>query len=219
MFYAIKPLKLNQSKRKQPIKATSLKKNWKEFKVFSNNIKHFCMIKIKIKIEIIFKIKTKKMITKTVEKKNIASKNDSQGRQLRIRIRWEMNTSKAFLKKRSNVIIVKNWDIMLMIVLNLIINNKKTSENNKNIFIFFVSFQQKNTKFLFDYKNNSKKKCFIHNNKNFDWFWNDYQFRFPVANQGTREFQRRIKWTLNIDFKWTAFTDVSIAWFWNKHDK
>ena len=57
---------------------------------------------------------------------------------------------------------------MLMIVLNPIINNKKTSKNNKNVFIFFVLFQQKNTRFPLNYKNNSKKKCFIHNNKNFD---------------------------------------------------
>ena len=40
------------------------------------------MIKIKIKIEIIFKIKTKKIITKAVEEKNITSKNDSQDRRL-----------------------------------------------------------------------------------------------------------------------------------------
>ena len=55
-----------------------------------------------------------------------------------------------------------------MIVLNSIINNKKTSENNKNAFIFFVLFQQKNTRLSLNYKNNSKKKCFTHNNENFD---------------------------------------------------
>ena len=46
---------------------------------------------------------------------------------------------------------------MLMIVLNPIIIHKKTSENNKNVFIFFVSFQQKNTRFSFNYKNDNKK--------------------------------------------------------------
>ena len=55
-----------------------------------------------------------------------------------------------------------------MIVLNPIINNKKTLKNNKNVFIFFVSFQQKNIKLSLNYKNDNKKKCFIHNNKNFD---------------------------------------------------
>ena len=55
-----------------------------------------------------------------------------------------------------------------MIILNPIINNKKTSKNNKNVFIFFVSFQQKNTRFSFDYKNDCKKKWFIFNNKDFD---------------------------------------------------
>ena len=108
---------------------------------------------------------------------------------------------------------------MLTIVLNPIINNKKILENNKNVFIFFVLFQQENIRFSFNYKNDSKKKCFIHNNKNFDWFQSDYQFCFPAANQETREFQRWIKWTLNIDFKWTTFTNVSTAWSWNKHDK
>ena len=57
---------------------------------------------------------------------------------------------------------------MLTIALNPIINNKKTSKNNKNVFIFFVLFQQKNTKLSFNYKNDNKRKCFIYNNKNFD---------------------------------------------------
>ena len=52
--------------------------------------------------------------------------------------------------------------------LNPIINNRKTSKNNKNIFVFFVSFQQKNTRLSFNYKDNSKKKSFIHNDENFD---------------------------------------------------
>ena len=57
---------------------------------------------------------------------------------------------------------------MLMIALNPIINNRKTSKNNKNVFTSSVSFQQKNIKFSFNYKNNNKKKCFTHNNENFD---------------------------------------------------
>ena len=32
------------------------------------------------------------------------------------------------------------------------------SENNKNIFISFVSFQQKNTRLSLNYKNDNKKK-------------------------------------------------------------
>ena len=42
------------------------------------------------------------------------------------------------------------------------------SENNKNVFIFFVLFQQKNTKLSFNYKNNNKKKSLIHNDEDFD---------------------------------------------------
>ena len=216
---AIKPPKLNQSKKKRPIRTTSSKKDWEKSKVFSNNIKHFRMIKVKVKIEIIFKMKTKKMTAEAVKKKNIAPEGDSQSHRLRARIRWKVNTSKTLLKKRSNVTTAKSWNIMLTTVLNPTINNRKTSKNNKNTFTSFVSFQQKNIRFSFNYKNNNKRKCFIHNNKNFDLFWNDYQFRFSVANQETRKFQKRIKWTLNIDFKWTAFTNVSTTWSWNKHDK
>ena len=219
MFCAIKPLKLNQSKKKRPIRTTSLKKNWKKSKIFSNNIKHFRMIKIKIKIKTTFKIKTKKMTAETIKKKNIAPEGDPQGHQLRIRTWWEVDVSKTLLKKTSNVITVKNWNIMLMIILNSIINNKKTSENNKNVFIFFVSFQQKNTKFSFNYKDDNKRKYFIHNNENFDWFQNDHQFHFSAANQGVREFRKWVKRTSSIDSRWTAFMNVSTVWFWNRHDK
>ena len=57
---------------------------------------------------------------------------------------------------------------MLTIALNPIINNRKTSENNKNVFISFVSFQQRNIRFLFNYKDDNKKKYLTYNNKNFD---------------------------------------------------
>ena len=82
MFCAIKPLKLNQSKKKQSIKTTSSKKNQEKSKTFPNNIKHFRMIKTKIKIEITFKMKMKKVTTKTVKKKNIAPEGDPQGHRL-----------------------------------------------------------------------------------------------------------------------------------------
>ena len=90
---------------------------------------------------------------------------------------------------------------MLTIVLNPTINNKKTSKNSRNAFISFVSFQRENIKFPFNYKDDNKRKCFIHNNENFDRFQSNYQFHFSAANQETREFQKRIKRTLNIDFK------------------
>ena len=139
-----KIIQIESIKKKRSIKITNSKENWEKSKVFSNNIKHFRMIKTEIKIEIIFKIKTKKMITKTIKKKNITPENDPQSRRLRIRIWWKMDINKKFLKKRSNVIIIKNWNIMLTIILNLIINNKQTSENNKNIFFFL--FQKKNNR-------------------------------------------------------------------------
>ena len=65
---------------------TSPKKNQGESKAFSNSIKHFRMIETKIKIEIIFKMKTKKMTAEAVKKKNIAPENDPQGRRLRARV-------------------------------------------------------------------------------------------------------------------------------------
>ena len=71
-----KAIQIESVKKKQPIRMTNLKKNQKDFKVFSNSIKHFRMVKMKIKTEIIFKIKTKKMTAKKV-KKNIAFKSDS----------------------------------------------------------------------------------------------------------------------------------------------
>ena len=95
---------------------------------------------------------------------------------------------------------------------------QKNFKKQWKYFYFFVSFQQKNIRFPFNYKNDCKKKCFIHNNKNFDWFRSDYQFHFSAVNQRARKLQKWIKWTLNIDFKWTAFTDVLTAWFRNKHD-
>ena len=63
-----KTIQIESVKKKQSIKTISSKKNQKEFKIFLNNIKHFRMIKTRIKIKIIFKIKTKKMIAKMVQK-------------------------------------------------------------------------------------------------------------------------------------------------------
>ena len=82
-----KTIQIESIKKKRSTRMTNSKKDQKEFKVFLNNIKHFHMIKMKIKIEITFKMKTKKMTTKTIKKKNITPENDSQDRQLWVRIR------------------------------------------------------------------------------------------------------------------------------------